>query len=314
MKYLNLFLLFWSIMIVSNAQQLSSSNQIAIATDDVYSTSNIPSSINNQMHQQLRAVLSSAGIGSESYYNRFIIRPSYEIVSKEAIESSPVKFVINVTIGLSLVDAFNDKVFATYLDEFTGVGNSEGRAMAASIKQLRVENAKLSRFIDDARKKVIDYYDGIGDRIIQQAFALAAMNREEEALFQLNELPEECKSYSKALDAMVNIYSQMSDRECSERLLKAKALWAASKHGRNLSEIVELIGGVSPKASCYGEVKAFIEEISKKTEMIENREWQMLVNRENNRQALYKAQIEAARAIGVAYAKRNTQPQINIIR
>ncbi len=314
MKQLNLFILFLSITIAVNAQGLSSSNQLAIATDDIYSTSDIPASINNQMHQQLRALLSSVGIGSESYYNRFILRPSYEIVSKEVIESSPPKFVINVSIGLSLVDAFNNKVFATYLSDFTGVGNSEGRAMASSIKQLRKENAQIARFLNDARKKIIDYYDAIGDRIIQQAYALAAMNQEEEAIFQLNELPEESKHYSKALDAMVSIFIQMSDRECSERLLQAKALWAASRHGSNMGEIVELIGGISPKASCYGDVEVFIKEVGKKTELIENREWQLLINREKNRHALYMAQIEAARAIGIAYARRTPAPQMYFIR
>ena len=186
--------------------------------------------------------------------------------------------------------------------------------MAASIRQLRKENAQLSRFINDARKKIIDYYDSIADRIIKQAYTLASMNQEEEALFQLNEIPEESKSYSKALEAMVAIFQQMSDRECSERLLQARALWAASKHGSNLGEIVELIGGISPKASCYNDVKAFIKEVGRKTDLIENREWQLLVNREKNQHALYMAQIEAARAVGIAFAKRNTQPQINIIR
>lgn len=298
----------------AKAQRFSPVNCLAVSTADVVSSEYIPETVDNQMKQRLNALLASAGISSESYFNRFVIRPTYEIVNKEVVPGPPTKYCYEVTIGLSLVDNHSKKIFASFLGDYRAVGNNETKTIISTINQLRADNAKLARFFDEAKRKMLDYYDQQADQMIRRAYASAEMNEEESAIFLLAEIPQECRRYNDALDAMVTIHKRLSNRECVDRLNQARIIWAGSKHAEGLQDMVSLLIGIDSRASCYGDVLAFIQQVSREKGKYEDREWDLLLNGEKNRHAAILLEIEAARAIGVAYAGRNYGNSVTIIK
>ena len=300
----------------AKAQRFSPVNCLAVSTADVVSSEYIPETVDNQMKQRLNALLASAGISSESYFNRFVIRPTYEIVNKEVVPGPPTKYCYEVTIGLSLVDNHSKKIFASFLGDYRAVGNNETKTIISTINQLRADNAELARFFDEAKRKMLEYYeqqaemleynDQQAEQMIRRAYALAEMNEEESAICMLAEIPQECRRYNDALDAMVTIHKRLSNRECVDRLNQARIIWAGSKHGKRLQDIVSLLIGIDSRASCYGDVLAFIQQVSREKGKYEDREWDLLLNRGENPHAVTQLEIETARAIAESHTPEET--------
>ena len=290
----------------AKAQRFSPVNCLAVPTADIVSSEYIPETVDNQMKQRLNALLASAGISSESYFNRFVIRPTYEIVNKEVIPGPPTKYCYEVTIGLSLVDNHSKKIFASFLGDYKAIGNNETKTIISTINQLRADNAELARFFDEAKRKMLEYNDQQAEQMIRRAYALAEMNEEESAICMLAEIPQECRRYNDALDAMIAIHKRLSNRECVDRLNQARIIWAGSKHGKRLQDIVSLLIGIDSRASCYGDVLAFIQQVSREKGKYEDKEWDLLLNRGENPHAVTQLEIETARAIAESHTPEGT--------
>ena len=148
---------------------------------------------------------------------------------------------------------------------------------------------------------MLEYNDQQAEQMIRRAYALAEMNEKESAICMLAEIPQECRRYNDVFDAMIAIHKRLSNRECVDRLNQARIIWAGSKHGKRLQDIVLLLIGIDLRASCYGDVLAFIQQVSREKGKYEDKEWDLLLNRGENPYAVTQLEIETARAAFLNY-------------
>ncbi|MBP5134891.1 MAG: hypothetical protein ILP24_03915, partial [Paludibacteraceae bacterium] len=134
--------------------------------------------------------------------------------------------------------------------------------------------------------------------------AMAAQKEFDAALYTLSTVPDVCKEcFDKATDMIPSVFKSKLDNECGENLAAAEAAWAE----RNASLAAEYLSYITSDTKCYSDAVKLRNSIASKLDEIDKREWDLKVKKEYDLKA---KEIEAARAVGVAYGQ-NQQP-INI--
>ena len=229
---------------------------------------------------------------------------------------------VDITIGHGAQEknGYDGIEFASAMIELKGVGKNEERALANALKRLSADNKAVVEMIKSASIKIIDYYNAKGMALLAQAETLAATGNYEEALYILLTIPSECNVYTEAIEKAQAIYQKYSDNKCTQLLSEAEAAWAANPTPENAEAVVSKLTGISPDASNYAQVQAFINKVGNavKSEIEYERKKEdeaIAYERQKEQQALERRHqmelqaLKAARDVAKAYAEN--QPDIN---
>lgn len=209
-------------------------------------------SLSNKLDQ----ITTNAGIGGN--YSRFIITPSVNILAKEITPTAPPMTAITMSITFYIGDGIEGTKFANYTINTKGVGNSETKAYLSAFKNIRVNDPGYASFIENGKRKIIEYYNAKCDFILKNATTLAERKEFDNAIFMLTEIPDVCKEcYDKSMDLSVKIFKDKLENECQLNLSKANAAIAKDQW----DEAAEFISLYTPDLKCYNEVKKLMDKI-----------------------------------------------------
>lgn len=257
---------------------------------------------------RLERIVTKAGLGGSSYDNRFIMTAKIVELDKEVSSTTPVVYFYNLEITLLIGDAVEGTLFSSQVIETKGSGNSETKAYMAAIKKIKDQDPKYTAFIDQAKTKIIEYFNAKCDFILKEAQSLVGQNEYQAAIATLSSIPEVCKDcYDKAMDAIGPIYQQQIDRQCKLDIAEAKNAWNASQDSNGANSASYYLGQIDPNSSCYDEAQRFSATIAKRIKELDQREWDFKLKQQQDNVDISKARIKAARDIGVAYG--NNQPK-----
>jgi hypothetical protein len=205
------------------------------------------------------------------------------------------------------------KMIASTNIEVVSSGASEAQAYINAIRRLNVNDRNIQEMIRLGKEKIMAFYDTNTDAIIKKAQNLAAVNAYEEALFLLISIPECSAHYDKAIAACKPVYQAYIDRECTQNLMAARSLWAASPNARGAAKAGEFMSMIEPAARCYGEVVALNDEIKKSVGEDWKYEFRNYDRRalESERINVERELINAFREVGIAFGN-GQQPVTNI--
>jgi hypothetical protein len=239
---------------------------------------------------------------------RFIVAPVVSVLGKEVTATTPAMTVVSLQISLYIGDGYQGIKFATTSLMTKGVGPNETKSYIDAIRKLKVNDPSIQQFIDNGKMKIIEYYNSMCDFNIKKANTLAAQNNYDEALYMLTGVPEVAKvCFDKSMDAVATIFKKAIDFKCAQSLSKAKSLWSASQDVAGANAVAEELSNIIPGASCIPEVNKFIAVVSKRVQELDKREWNFKLKQQQDGVDIRKAEIRAARDIGVAYG--NNQPR-----
>lgn len=257
---------------------------------------------------RLDRIITTAGLGGSSYDNRFILTAKIVELQKEMSSTTPVVYFYNLEITLLIGDAIEGTLFATQVIETKGTGNDHTKAYMDAIKKIKTSDPKYTAFIDDAKKKIIEYYNSKCDFYLKDAQTLAARDEFEAAIATLTSIPEVCKTcYDKAMDAVAPIYKKQIDKQCKIDYLEAQNAWNSNQDSYGADAASAALGRIDPNSSCYPDALALTQKIAKRIKEIDQREWAFELKKQQDAVDIKKANIKAARDIGVAYG--NNQPK-----
>lgn len=268
----------------------------------------MPGAAKRMLKNKLSQIASRNGMGGSSLNPRFIITPNITVLSKDITATAPPMTALNLSITFYIGDGIDGKLFASTSIPLKGVGTNETKAYIGALKYINPNHPDLKNLIEEGKTKIIKYYNSQCDFIIKEAQALESQKEFEAAILKLTSVPDVCKEcYNKCMDAVAPIYQKQIDRECEMKLSEAKNAWSTGQNMEAANNASNYLSGIDPNSACFPEVKKLTEEIAARIKELDQREWDFKLKKQQDEVDKRKAEIRAARDIGVAYG--NNQPQ-----
>lgn len=253
------------------------------------------------LESRLNQITSRHGMGGSVLNERFIIAANVQILSKDITGTAPAMHAYTLEVGFYIGDGLDGTLFATTTKTYKGVGNNETKAFRAALQNIKAGDPSFEAFLEEGKKKIIEYFNTRCDIIMKQAETLASAGEYEHALYTLMTIPEVSKDcYFKAMDAVGPMYQEYIDYRCQSLLSAARAAWSEGQDSQAAQNASVYLEQIDPNSKCFGDVEKLINEISKRIRDVDDREWDFIVD-------TTKQTIEAARQVGVAYGQN--QPQ-----
>jgi len=251
------------------------------------------------MESRLTQLLTKNGVAGLDYQGQFALTAAAVPIDKDILPGPPAKISEKMEINLYIVDVYNKLIFSTAVVTARGIGENENKAYVDAIRRMPVENKVIAAFIEEGKKKIIDYYDAKAEQMIKKAFALAKQKEYGEALNIVSLIPEECKFYDDALKAGITIYQQYLDNECNINLAAARQAWAAQQNSTGAELAGQYLANILPDAACYDEAMQLYKEI--KDKVLDDWKFEMKIYQDGV--DIEKERIKAMRDIGVAWGE-----------
>ena len=172
------------------------------------STDNIGNNAAEMLHDRLNQAVSLNGMASTDNSNKFLLIPSVTVTSVEPTTTTPVQYVAEIGISLSLVDNSRKLLISQEILTRKGVADNENSAVTESIKSLKGRDPKLKKLIVNAKNEIIEYYNTECEKIIETITAYIEMEMYDEALDEINAIPQtdsDLECYKNSIDILNKI-------------------------------------------------------------------------------------------------------------
>ena len=275
--------------------------RLNVMTLPISQIESVPDIVNEQLSTRFIQMFSQEDeMGASTSYSQFFITARFTNAYKETLAGPPEQHVVRTTLTVWIGDLENKSIFSSCSMDLRGVGTTETRAYINALHQLKKDNSQFKGMLQQAQERIMSYYNGNYQKIIQKANAEATQGNYGEALMNLAAIPECCDGFSQAQNQMLSIYKKRCNNEGQRLLTEAKGIWAANPTDEGASEAMELINEIDPSSSCYSQATAFVskmQSVVKANWDFENK------TKYQNEVKLREKEIAAARDIAVAEAK-----------
>lgn len=265
----------------------------------------VPDGVNDMLMTRLISAIAKTDVTADEYYGRFFITGKFNHIYKSVVAGPPSQSVLHTMLTLYVGDIVSKQTFSTATFELRGVGTSEHRAYLNSLSSINSRNKEFEKFIREGEKKIISYYNENYRTILEQANRAASLRNYEEALYHACSIPECCVGYAEAENVVLSIFQKYIDFNGLKLLNSARAAWGTSPDERGAEEAYAYLIQIDPSSKCYSDAQSLGREISSKI----HRNWDFEnIQKYEDEVDIRKREIEAARAVGVAYGQ-GQQPQ-----
>lgn len=282
---------------------------ICVVTPDTEMVSG-DNSLGTMLTNQLIRALNASGVSASEGFGQLYLSGRFDDSYKETLPGPPMQTAVHTTLTLMVADVFDNKKFDSESFDLRGVGTSPQRAYINAMKQITGSNKKLVDFVRRSQKRVISYFNRNYKSLLRQAAQAAGLNNYEQAMYYAGMIPECCVGYEEANRMLLQYFQDDMDRTGIMLLRAAKAAFAISPNAAGAREAYALLAQIDPDSKCYGESLKFADEIKQRT----REEYDFEVHKKYEDQMdLTRRQIDAARAIGVAYGNGQKSTTTNIL-
>ncbi len=269
----------------------------------------ISSIARNALENKLSQIATQNGLGGGAYNPRFIITANLVVLDKNIVSTVPPMHSYVMEVNLYIGDGIDGILFSSYTIPVKGVGNNDTKALLNGINNIRSKSPEYQRFLEEGKRKIIEYYNANCDLILTQAQGLESMHQYDAAISTLYSVPTVCRDcYQKCISLLGPIYKKKIDMECEMRLTDATNVWNAGQDYDHAIAVARILSGIDPAAACYSRASTLAGRVNKRMVEIDRREWNFLMKQQQDAVDIEKLAIRAARDIGVAFG--NNQPRV----
>ena len=271
-------------------------------------TESFPTGAKAMIENKLTQMLTRNGIAGMDYLGQFILTVTTTPLDKDVIPGPPMKIREKMEMNLYIVDMYAKTIFSSTSFNVNGLGENENKCYLNAISHMPLQSPALSKFIDEGKQKIIEYYDHEADNIIKKAQFLCKQKQYDEAMSLITLIPQQSKRYEDALNAGLEIYQAYLDNACNVNLAAARQAWAAQQNAMGAAAAGEYLQNILPDAGCYEEAMALYKEI--KAKVLDD--WKFEMKKYQDGVDIEKQRIDAMRQIGVAYGTHQPSKEVNI--
>jgi hypothetical protein len=273
----------------------------------------IPSNAKSLLINKLTQAVAKKGMGGSGASPRFLLTANMDILTKDIIPTTPVNEAYTFEVSLFIVDFIDRNIVSSTSFTTKGAGTNKNKAYTNGLSVIDLRNSNVDQFLDEGKRKIIEYYNSRCDFVITRAKALAAQKQFENALNTLASIPEVSKDcYMSAMKEIGPIYKDFADFNCQILINIASSCWAAQPNSDGAQLAGAVLSQIDPDSKCYAESRKLIDKMEQKVLKDENRDWKFFEKVFENEVMLESLRIRAWRDVGVAWGK-GQQPTYNDI-
>lgn len=296
MKRNIIFVIGVLLVTVSHAQDISIRAQVV--------DEKISEEVARHLETKLQSALTANGYADNGYTERFVLTAKADITQKDISPTTPVRISEKMDITLMVGDVIENKIYATCTLSSAGIGINENKALINAFRNIKGDNPKIQKMLKAANTKIVDYYANHCAEILQRANALVAQQQYDEAIFMLCSIPNiKFDCFAKCQQRLGEVYQQKIDFDALRMIEQARNRWAANPNVAGANEVADIIGNINPHATNYHEVVALRSTIESKLQDEAKLEWDFKMQQYEDDQAFKSDLVDAAKAIGVTWAK-----------
>lgn len=276
-------------------------------------SSSIPNNAKKTLKDRMQKIITKNGMGSAKN-TRFIMTANVRELNLEKSETAPVIYIYNLEVNLYIGDGIDGTLFSSCSLEVKAAGDSKDKAYMAALKKIKASDPQYQSFINEGKKKIVDYYTAKCDFIITQAQTKAKNQDFDAAIAELMQVPDVCKEcYDKCMAAAQPIYQEKINQEGAKLLAEARGVWSAGQDVAAAEAAAAILAQVNPQSSAFAGAESLNAEMAKRVKELDKREWDFMLKQQQDEVDLEKASIKAIRDIGVAYGENQQPTTYNVV-
>jgi len=309
-----LFLIAYCSLQLSAQQTLSSKEMIGI-TPALPINMELPEPVKKILEHKLVQIATQNGFGSVS--GEIALTADVITTDKQMTGTVPAQHILNIEVSFYILNLAEGVVIDETAVNLRGIDKSEKRAFIQAINRINPRSPAIRNFMNQSRKKIIDYYTTRTPALLVKAQSLAERGEYDEALSVLSAIPEGIDEYPAVADQMIAFYTKRMEKNAAAALQQAKAKIAIHDYEGALNDLAQIDPGTSSftaatqliesiKKSINEEEKAALEQEMKELEA------ERIAQQKAKEDAveLEKLRIDAARKIGEAYTEAQAKESI----
>ena len=276
-------------------------------------SSSIPNNAKKTLKDRMQKIITKNGMGSAKN-TRFIMTANVRELNLEKSETAPVIYIYDLEVNLYIGDGIDGTLFSSCSLEVKAAGDSKDKAYMAALKKIKASDPQYQIFINEGKKKIVDYYTAKCDFIITQAQTKAKNQDFDAAIAELMQVPDVCKEcYDKCMAAAQPIYQEKINQEGAKLLAEARGVWSAGQDVAAAEAAAAILAQVNPQSSAFAGAESLNAEMAKRVKELDKREWDFMLKQQQDEVDLEKASIKAIRDIGVAYGENQQPTTYNVV-
>lgn len=276
-------------------------------------SSSIPNNAKKTLKDRMQKIITKNGMGSAKN-TRFIMTANVRELNLEKSETAPVIYIYNLEVNFYIGDGIDGTLFSSCSLEVNAAGDSKEKAYMAALKKIKATDPQYQAFIDEGKKKIVDYYTAKCDFIITQAQTKAKNQDFDAALAELMQVPDVCKAcYDKCMAAAQPIYQEKINQDGAKLLAEARSVWSAGQDVAAAEAASAILSQINPQSTAFAGAEKLNAEIAKRVKELDKREWDFMLKQQQDEVDLEKASIQAIRDIGVAYGENQQPVTYNVV-
>jgi|SRR5574344_957077 carboxylesterase type B len=196
------FLLIFSFGYTAKSQGMQEADRLAIAVVSPFGVDNenAATTLENNLMQALTLN------GLSAMESRFVLVPRVALLKKDVTATAPAKYVVEIEIALFIGDIYTGAIMGQSSFIVKGIGNNEGQAYIAAIRNVSARNSKVKNMIINGKDKIISYFDAEGDQILGRIKAFISKEDYKSAMIEALSIPRASADlYNKASELIATI-------------------------------------------------------------------------------------------------------------
>lgn len=276
-------------------------------------SSSIPNNAKKTLKDRMQKIITKNGMGSAKN-TRFIMTANVRELNLEKSETAPVIYIYDLEVNLYIGDGIDGTLFSSCSLEVKAAGDSKEKAYMAALKKIKASDPQYQAFIEEGKKRIVDYYTAKCDFIITKAQTKAKNQDFDAAIAELMQVPDVCKEcYDKCMAAAQPIYQEKINQEGAKLLAEARGVWSAGQDVAAAEAAAAILAQVNPQSSAFAGAESLNAEMAKRVKELDKREWDFMLKQQQDEVDLEKASIKAIRDIGVAYGENQQPTTYNVV-
>jgi hypothetical protein len=243
----------------NNLQSSDDAARITLVTVIPSKVASMSEEAKEVLKSKLNQITTKNGLGGSGVSKRFVITAGATVLTKDIAPTVPAIYTYNLEVTLYIADGIDGTLFASHALSLKGTAKSDTKAYIAALKEINASDKQYAAFIDEGKRKIVEYYNSQCDFMLKAAQAKADQREFDAAIASLVEVPDVCKDcFNKAKNLSVSIHRSKLELECQQNIAKAKVEMSEQDWGA----AAKLMSLYTPDMGCYKDVTALLQEIN----------------------------------------------------
>ena len=193
---------------------------------------------------KVEQILTRNSAAATSMYNAFVVEPQLNLLDEMSTEGLVRNIhVVKAELTLLAKNALDGSMYGSIVVPISGSGkDSKDQTLRSLIANIKVTDTQYTRFIRNARQKIMDHYTQNCGTIMQKAQVMINTGKYEEAVAYLGCVPETTPCYEQAAETLIQASELAKTIDCEGQLLIARNCYIRKDYDKAARNVITNAG------------------------------------------------------------------------